>query len=77
MVEFVLGIQQVVGIGIFFFVEMMLNLFFRVLFIGEFVFMKLVGVFVELFFGIIQVVGISIFEEGVSEMVGDKGKIKW
>lgn len=36
----------------------------------------LVGVGVELLFGIIYVVGISIFVEGISEL-GDNGKIRW
>ena len=44
---------------------------------GEFASTKPAGVSVESPPGTIQAVGTSIPEEGVSEMAGDKGKIKW
>lgn len=77
MVESAPGTQQAVGTGIPPPAEMTPNPPPRVPSTGEFASTKPAGVSVESPPGTIQAVGTSIPEEGVSEMAGDKGKIKW
>ena len=77
VVESAPGTQQAVGTGIPPPAEMTPNPPPRVPSTGELASTTPAGVSVESPPGTIQAVGTSIPEEGVSELAGDKGKVKW
>lgn len=77
MVESAPGTQQAVGTGIPPPAQMAPNPPPSVPSTGGFASTTPTGVSVESPPGTIQAVGTSIPEEGVSEMAGDNGKVKW